>query len=163
MKLIGLDVGERRIGVAFGDTLLRVATPVTVIARSRSTDEAAAITALVREYDAELVVVGLPHNMDGTAGPQAEATMDFVRRVALELAVPIKLWDERLTTVEAAQRRQQRSDSKPGGKSSRRIKKSRATLDALAAAVILQDYMDDRNRGDDSTSSRAPDSRQAGE
>ena len=136
MKLIGLDVGDRRIGVAFGDSNLRLATPVAVIERTSIEQAGRAIAAYVRDYDADLVIVGLPRNMDGTAGPQAEATKQFVEKIAAAIAVPIKFWDERLTTVEAT-RRARETDRGRG-------KKSRRTLDAIAAAVILQDYVDDQ-------------------
>lgn len=140
MKLIGLDVGERRIGVAFGDSALRVATPVDVIERVSPEHAARAIAAFVRDYDAARVIVGLPRNMDGTLGPQAVATQTFVEQIAAAIPGPIQFWDERLTTEEAV--RQSHATGARG-------KKSRRHQDALAAAVILQDYMDDQTNQTD--------------
>jgi putative holliday junction resolvase len=143
VKLIGLDVGDRRVGTAFGDTSLRLATPMTVVERSSIEDDARAIANLAREFDAELVIVGLPRNMDGSIGPQAAATLAFVDAIAPSVPVPMQMWDERLSTVEAAQRRPPSGSSNAPARGARR-KKVRPNLDAHAAAVILQDYMDDQ-------------------
>lgn len=148
MKLIGLDIGDRRIGVAFGDSDLRMATPLDVIERTSLDRDVHALARFVHDYDAARLVVGLPRNMDGTVGPQAQATQAYAQQVAQALNVPLILWDERLTTVEATQRvkTSQRTDESrgrtPSARSARRGKKSRRTLDAIAAAIILQDYLD---------------------
>ncbi len=143
IRLIGLDIGDRRIGVAFGDSGLAMATPVDVIERASYEQDAARINAFIRDYDAELVIAGLPRNMDGSTGPQAQSTQAYVERIKPLLRAPVQFWDERLTTVEASQR-QQTSPTGAGtlsGHSTRRGKKSRRGLDAIAAAVILQDYL----------------------
>ncbi len=151
MKLIGLDIGDRRIGVAFGDSDLRMATPLDVIERGTFDQDARALEHFVRDYDGAKLVVGMPRNMNGTVGPQAQATQAYAEQMAQVLRLPLVLWDERLTTVEATQRLQgtQGTDegraparSGSGGRSARRGKKSRRTLDAIAAAIILQDYLD---------------------
>lgn len=134
IRLIGLDIGDRRIGVAFGDSGMSMATPLDVIERVSDEQDAARINTFVHEYDAALVIAGLPRNMDGSTGPQAQATQAYVDRLKPLLRVPVQLWDERLTTVEASQRQQESG--------TRRGKKSRRGLDAIAAAVILQDYLD---------------------
>ncbi len=142
MKLIGLDVGDRRVGVAFGDSALRLATPVDVLVRSSVEQDAQALERFVRDYDAAAVIVGLPRNMDGSLGPQAQATQAYAEQVGKFLKVPIRFWDERLTTVEAARRDQEtgaQSKSGQGSRKERRGNKSRRHLDAIAAAVILQD------------------------
>lgn len=142
MKLLGLDIGDKRIGVAFGDTELRVATPVDVFVRTDFDQDARRIGGYVRDYAADKIVAGLPRNTDGTVGPQAQATKAFAERVAQTIRVPLVLWDEHLTTVEAS--RQIEGGERPVRKASgqRRAKKTRRSLDAVAAAIILQDYMD---------------------
>jgi putative Holliday junction resolvase len=133
MKYLGLDVGDRRVGAAVGDDELRVATPLQVIERRSFDEDARALGDLARKYSAEHLIVGLPRNMDDSAGAQAESVKAYAARIATALRLPLTLWDERLTTVEATGR-----VHAGGGKG----KKSRRTLDAIAASVILQDYMD---------------------
>jgi putative holliday junction resolvase len=133
MRYLGLDVGDRRIGVAFGETEVRMATPVQVIVRASPEQDARAIAKLVGEYAAEQIVVGLPQNMDGTQGAQAELVRVFAEQVAPIVKLPVWFWDERLTTVEATRRIHE---------TGARGKKSRRALDAIAAAVILQDFLD---------------------
>lgn len=145
MKLIGLDIGDRRIGIAFGDTTLQLATPVDVLVRSIAEQDAQALEHLIREYDAAAIIVGLPRNMDGTIGPQAEMTRTYAEMIGARLGVPVHFWDERLTTVEAARRNEETGARRvpgPGSRKDRRGKKTRQHLDAIAAAVILQDYID---------------------
>lgn len=139
MRLLGLDIGERRIGVAFGDSELRLATPVDALERRSPVEDARAVGAFMRKYGATQLVVGLPRNMDGTLGAQAEAVTREAEYLARALDVPLVLWDERLTTVEAEQRTRALGTPTPG---LRRVKKSRRALDAIAAAVILQDFVD---------------------
>jgi putative Holliday junction resolvase len=147
MKFLGLDVGNRRVGVAFGDSDLRLATPVDVIARTSIVRDVRVIGQFVHEYDAARLIVGLPRNMDGTRGPQAEAVTHYAERIAGALNVPVVFWDERLTTVEATRRTQEAGTARSTAGRSRRAKKSRGGLDAIAAAVILQDYMDNGGNG----------------
>ncbi len=133
MKYLGLDVGNKRIGVAFGDSDLRLATPVDVIMRGSLEQDAQVLANLVREYDAAQLIVGLPRNMDNSQGEQAEAVIEYAQTIAERILVPIVFWDERLTTVEATKRAHE---------TGARGKKSRRGIDALAAAVLLQDYLD---------------------
>lgn len=135
MKLIGLDVGDRRIGVAFGDTELRIATPLGVIVRTTTQQDALAIARLAQDYDAHRMIVGLPRNMDGTLGHQAQATQVYADELGVLAKLSVTYWDERLSTIEATRRAQE---------TGARGKKSRRSLDAVAAAVILQDYMDNQ-------------------
>ncbi len=142
VKLLGLDIGDKRIGVAFGDTELRIATPVDVFVRTNFDRDAQRIAGYMREYAADKIVAGLPRNTDGTVGPQALATQAFAERAAQTIRAPLVLWNEHLTTVEA--NRQMQAQDRPSRKTSgpRRAKKTRRSLDAVAAAIILQDYMD---------------------
>lgn len=147
-RLIGLDVGTHRIGVAVSDELQIIASPETTILvaqRDEGTDEAIrAIVVLVRRYEARRVVVGLPRNMKGERGVQALWTEQFVARLraALEpLKVYVSVIDERLTTAQATRTFQEERGRSRGV---RREKQGRTTLDARAAALILQGYLDRR-------------------
>jgi len=145
MKYLCLDIGDKRIGVACGDTEVRIATPVTVLPRGSLAQDARALAHLVRAYEATHLIVGLPRNMDGTQGEQAEAVQAYARTLAQAVGLPLTFWDERLSTVEATRRVQG---------TGARGKKSRRHLDAIAAAVILQDFLDsqpDSGEGDSGT------------
>ena len=136
MKLIGLDVGDRRIGVAFGESDLRMATPVDVIVRGAFEQDARAINIFVKNYDAAQIVIGLPRNMDGTLGDQAKSVIAYAEKITRVINVPLVFWDERLTTVEATRRTHE---------TGARGKKSRRGIDAIAASLILQDYLDSQS------------------
>jgi putative Holliday junction resolvase len=130
-RIMGLDIGDSRIGVALTDPLGIMATPLTIISRD---DEPAAIVKIidiVREKDVIKVVAGLPLNMDGSRGRQVEKTVTFVEALRRRLEVPVEYQDERLSTVSARELIQ-------GVR-----KTSRDTrYDAAAAALILQSYLD---------------------
>jgi putative Holliday junction resolvase len=138
MKFLGLDIGDRRIGIAHADSEVRIATPVAVVERVSLQRDVRAIGDLARKYEAAQLIVGLPRNMDGTSGAQAEAVIAYAEKIAHAVNLPVVFWDERLSTVEATRRAHE--TSAPAQR--RRRKKSRHTLDAIAAAVILQDYLD---------------------
>ncbi len=137
LKYLGLDIGDRRVGVACGDSDVRIATPVEVITRGTIEQDARALAQLARAYDAAQLVVGLPRNMDGTQGAQADAVIAYAEKIAQALSLPLTFWDERLSTVEATRRTHE---------TGARGKKSRRRLDAMAAAVILQDFLDSQAR-----------------
>ncbi len=133
MTYLALDVGARRIGVAVGSTDVRLATPLTVISRESLQSDAAQISAVIQEYDAERIVIGLPRELDGTIGVQGQRVMDYAARLGPLLGRPYEFFDERYSTAHAlAQRRDMGVSEKRG----------RATIDAAAAAVILQDFFD---------------------
>lgn len=142
--MLGLDVGDRRIGVAVCDPDERVAVPLAVIDRKVVPSPVERVIALQRQEEAELVVVGLPLSLDGTVGPQARAVQEFGR--LLEAAgVRVDYWDERLTTAQV-----ERSAIQPGRRRARRRPaKTAGPRDDLVAAAILQSYLDARR-------SRAP-------
>ena len=102
--LIGLDPGTKTIGVAVSDALRGVATPIETIRRGKFAADAARIAALAQDRGAVGVVVGLPLNMDGGAGPRVQAVRAFARNLAAIVPLPISFWDERLSTV-AVERR----------------------------------------------------------
>lgn len=147
MKFLGLDVGNRRVGIAFGDSDLRLATPVDVFARGTIAQDVSVVGKYVQEYDVARLIVGMPRNMDGTHGGQAEAVTRYAERVAGALNLPLIFWDERLSTVEAARRTQEINGPRQAARGARRTRKSRIELDAIAAAVILQDYIDNGGNG----------------
>ncbi|HEY3109210.1 MAG TPA: Holliday junction resolvase RuvX [Chloroflexota bacterium] len=133
-RLLGLDLGERRIGVALGDPTGLLASALEVLpSRGRARDVEAVREIAARE-GAVAIVVGVPVNMDGSQGRQAEKSHRF--GAALEAAgLPVVYWDERLTTVEAQRY------LRDGGMSRQ---KRRETIDAAAAAILLQSYLDYR-------------------
>jgi len=143
MKLLALDVGDRRVGVAVSDATGLIATPLTVLRRKSKAEDFARIARLAREQGAEGLVVGHPLDEDGSAGPQARRIERYAEalREALQvegLALPIHFQDERLST----QRAQEAMIAAGRGAQDRRTR-----IDAVAAAVILQDYLDELRNG----------------
>jgi len=135
MAILGLDVGEKRIGVALAEGLLAI--PLTVIDRRVEETDMELIMALVEEYKAERIVVGLPRLMNGDIGTQAEETLSFSGALAQHVDIPVDTWDERLSTVTA-----ERLLIDTGMKR----KKRKGKIDAMAAAIILQAYLDGTNK-----------------
>ena len=134
MRVVGLDLGSRRIGVALSDSGGAVATPYTVLERSGDPHaDRAALAALVGEIEAELVVVGLPLSLDGSMGPAARAAAAEAVAIADVLSVPVETYDERLTTV-TADRSLMQLRMKAGAR--------RRVVDKVAAAVMLQSWLD---------------------
>ena len=133
-----MDVGDRRVGVAVSDALGLIATPLTVVHRSSKARDFERIAQLVQDHDAGALVIGHPVNEDGSAGPQAQRVERYATALqeALEaegLALPLILWDERMSTQQA---------EKAMIASGRKARERRQRIDAVAAAVILQDYLD---------------------
>ncbi len=129
-RSLGLDVGDVRVGIALGDPLGILASPLTIVTRRGNETEYEAILNLIDQYAVEIIVVGLPISMDGTEGVQAVKTRAFADELKNRTSVPIVFQDERLTTVEAR----------------RMVQEARRTTrteryDAAAAALILQDYL----------------------
>jgi putative pre-16S rRNA nuclease len=134
-RYLGLDVGEKRIGVALSDETATLASPLTTLTRGGVRKDMAAAVELARRHDVVAVVVGLPLNMDGTRGPQAEKVLAFVEALRRRLHVPVLPRDERLTTVEAEGRLR---EAGLGWRERKRV------IDQTAAVVILQEYLDQR-------------------
>jgi putative holliday junction resolvase len=132
-SLLGLDLGTKTIGVAISDPDRKLAAPVVTIARARFASDAERLLELAAERRAVGFVLGLPLNMDGSEGPRAQATRAFARNLAKLTALPIALWDERLSTA-AVERVLIEADA------SRR--KRKAVIDQHAAAYILQGALD---------------------
>jgi putative holliday junction resolvase len=140
VRTVGLDLGERRIGVAVSDASGTLARPVKAIQRGTSDPEAvdrihAIVTELAAEDGVDSVVVGLPTRLDGTSSPQTVRANAMVTLLSARLPVPVVTQDERLSSREAEERLAVREKD---------WRKRKAKLDAAAAAVILQDYLDGR-------------------
>ncbi|MCM3785606.1 Holliday junction resolvase RuvX [Neobacillus mesonae] len=133
MKILGLDYGDRRIGVAISDAFGWTAQGLEVIERRRDGDEFERITAIVQEHEVSEIVVGLPKNMNGTVGPRGELCMEFAEKLRATLDLPVHLWDERLSTVSAERTLVEADVSR---------KKRKKVVDKLAASLILQNYLD---------------------
>ena len=133
MGLMGLDVGEKRIGVAIANAAGLLAVPLAVLDRVEEEADLKAILDLAEEHDVEQIVVGLPRSMDGSIGKQAEVVLAFCKLLSQHADIPVDTWDERLSTVAA-----ERLLSVAGAKK----RKKKAQRDALAAAIVLQGYLD---------------------
>lgn len=144
VRVLALDVGERRIGVAVSDPSQTLARSLKVLKRTSLPEDIAAIRRLAEEHQAVQIIVGYPRSMDGTVGETARQMEGFAREMERALQIPVLLWDERLSTVTAARLLSER------GVSARR---QRGRIDSVAAAVILQDYLDSRppDEGDEVT------------
>jgi putative Holliday junction resolvase len=132
-RLLALDVGNARIGLALSDPSGTVVTPLRVIPRRPEATALAAIGAVIVAEEAVGVIVGLPLRLSGDYSDQTHATSDFAAKLATQIPVPLLLWDERYTTVEAERLLRERGVPRD---------RWRAQIDAVAAGVILQDYLD---------------------
>jgi len=133
MRILGLDVGDKRIGVAMSDPEEILASPLTTIPRDDDNKAIDAILELVNKNGVQKIVVGMPYSMSGEIGIQASKVMAFVAKLFKSIKIDIETWDERLSTV-AAQRLMAEANS--------RGKEARLRRDAAAAAFILQGYLD---------------------
>ena len=143
MRVVGIDLGERRIGIAVSDPSATLARPVRTIERQGSDELAAAdlldvVRGLNDEDEIGCLVIGLPTSLDGTANAQTMRVRKMVSVLSSQTAIPIVLQDERLSSREAEERLALRE---------RDWRKRKAKLDAAAAAVILQDYLDQKKQG----------------
>lgn len=139
-RILGLDVGERRIGVAISDPDGSFALPLNSIDR-RGTDAIEAIASLARQDEVTAIVVGLPLSLSGDRGAQAESVTVFARDLERRLDIPVHFYDERLSTQEAL-RRTADAESQARGSRRGRGRSVSADMDALAASIILQAYLD---------------------
>ena len=137
MKIMGLDYGDARTGVAISDLLCTLVGSTTVLPSRNEEKLLADVVRLTKENGVGTIVVGLPRNMDGTEGPRAEACRAFAEKVKEITGVDVEMWDERRTTVEA---HQILSDHNYHGK------KRKKTVDAVAASLILEGYLAYRRR-----------------
>ena len=136
MRVLGIDLGSKRIGVAVSDTGGKVASPLLVLSRSKSrSHDHAEIARIVREEEVEAIVVGLPLNMDGSRGPAARSAVAEAESIATVTGVPVHMQDERLTTVTAERALRE---------ANMRGQDRRGVVDKVAAAVLLQTWLDAR-------------------
>ena len=139
MRYLGLDVGDVRIGVALSDETSTLATGLPTIRRVGPRKDVKAVAELVHDHRAREVVVGLPQMLDGSVGPQARKVLAFMDALRAGLAVPVVPWDERFTSVVAQQTLREAGASR---------RDRRASVDKVAAVLILQNYLDYRKVAD---------------
>ena len=132
-RTLALDFGSKRIGVALSDPTGLLGSPLTTVIRTNSRNDFNAILDLVTKHEIEVIVVGLPVSLNGTIGPQAQKTLDFCDELRKITSVPIKTLNEQYSSAEAELRIRE-SGEKPS--------KNRGRVDAIAAAIILQEWLD---------------------
>lgn len=132
-RILGIDWGEKRIGLAVSDPLGIIATGLATFEKKSDSDVTSYLKQMIAEQEISKIILGFPKNMDGTIGPKGEQVLAFKQSLEKEIAIPVILWDERLTTV-SAQRSLQEAEVK--------IKKGKKVLDKISAVLILQNYLD---------------------
>jgi putative Holliday junction resolvase len=139
MRVMGLDVGSKTVGIALSDELGWTAQGLKTLKINEEKQEFGfeEIGQLIKEYDVSSVVVGFPKNMNGTIGPRGEASKQYAKEIEEQFSVPAVLWDERLTTM-AAERVLLEADVSR--------KKRKKVIDKMAAVMILQGYLDSKNK-----------------
>ncbi|MBI4949765.1 MAG: Holliday junction resolvase RuvX [Deltaproteobacteria bacterium] len=137
MRIMGLDVGKKTIGVAISDENSITAQPLKTIKRASRDKDMEELKGIIRAFDVSSVVVGLPVNMDGTYGPQSETVLKFIETVKAETGLPVEPWDERLSTMAVTKVLIEGDISR---------QKRKEVVDKLAASYILQGYLDSRGR-----------------
>ena len=133
---MGLDVGKKRIGIAISDELHFTAQPFATLARKNLSSDLRSLAQIIQQQDITAIVIGLPKNMNGTLGPQAQSVMDFSEKLGQTVDIPLIFWDERLSSV-AADRILLEADL------SRQKRKKH--IDKVAATIILQGYLDSKH------------------
>lgn len=137
IRILGLDLGEKRIGVALSDALGLTAQGLMVLTRQGLAADLEQIVRLAQEHQVQEIVIGLPRHMDGHLGEGAAEVMQWVEELQRQLGVPVHTWDERLTTVEAEKVLLSADVSR---------RKRRQVIDKMAASLILQAFLDQRRQ-----------------
>ena len=146
-SILSIDYGRERMGLAIADANAKMAEPLATMERVNRNEDMRRLRELVREHGVKQIVVGLPVKLDGTHGEMAEEVERFARRVRKQIGVPVELVDERLTSWEAerlleeTQGRFLHVDKSHAGRKQKKVP-ARATVDAVAAAVILREYLE---------------------
>ena len=138
-RVLGIDFGDRRVGIAVSDPDRKISLPGGTISWSRHGELVEKLQAICREKEVRQVVVGLPRSLDGGDGPRAKKTRKWAAEIETVLELPVSLWDERLTS-----RMAEREIHAMGGKTGR----DKGRVDEIAATLILQSYLDSLDRGD---------------
>lgn len=136
MRIMGLDIGDKTIGVAVSDAFGWTAQGVKVIRRQDLEDDIRELEEVIKNYEVTELVVGLPKNMNGTIGERAQKVLELVEVLKEALQLPIHMWDERLSTVEAEKHLIAADVSRA---------KRKKVIDKMAACIILQGYLSSRN------------------
>jgi len=142
MRIMGLDIGTRTIGIAISDELGITAQGLKTLRRKSMEEDFKEIAAIIRQFEIEKIIVGLPQNMDGTLGIQAEKVLNWMKALKDRVEIPIATWDERLSTVGASRVLLEADLSR---------RKRKNVIDKLAAVLILQGYLDQSRRKNDET------------
>jgi putative Holliday junction resolvase len=140
MRIMGLDIGSRTIGVAISDELGMIAQGLKTIKRKSMEEDLKEISLIITQYKIDKIVVGLPKNMDGTIGKQAQMVFQWIKTVQEKIGLPMLTWDERLSTVEASKILLEADLSR---------KERKGVIDKLAAVLILQGYLNQSGKRND--------------
>ncbi len=143
MRIMGLDIGSRTIGVAISDELGMTAQGLKTIKRRSMEEDLKEISLIIAQFKIDKIVVGLPKNMDGTIGKQAELIFQWIKAAKEKIYLPMVTWDERLSTVEASKILLEADLSR---------KKRKGVIDKLAAVLILQGYLNQSGKQNDESS-----------
>ena len=133
MRILALDHGTVRIGVAVSDEMKMIATPLEYIPAEPFADFLARLKEILRDKEVELILIGMPRNMDGTYGPATVKVKEFIAALEPHISTPVKTWDERLTSAQA---------NRVMIQSNVRRDQRKQNVDAMAAAILLQSYLD---------------------
>ncbi|HBL23595.1 MAG TPA: Holliday junction resolvase RuvX [Deltaproteobacteria bacterium] len=136
MRILGLDVGDKKIGVSLSDPTFLIAQGLKLYRRSSLEEDLREFKRIIEEHEVGEIVVGLPRNLNGTIGTRAQTVMGFADRIRESLAIPVTLWDERFSTNEA---------HRVFDMADVCHKKRKPYLDIMASQIILQGYLDARN------------------
>ena len=142
-RVLAVDHGEKRIGIALSDELGILASPLCILT-PRARERVDAVVAVIRSYAPVEVIVGHPRTLRGEVGPQAQRVERFAAALQAAVNVPVRLWDERYSTAEAIDRQAASRSAAHRKRSAGRRSKAGQYVDAVAAAVILQEYLDSR-------------------
>jgi len=142
MRIMGLDIGTRSIGIAISDGLGVTAQGLKTLRRKSAEEDYKEISAIIHQFEIEKVIVGLPKNMDGTLGRQAEKVLKWMEALKDKVEIPVATWDERLSTVGASRVLLEADLSR---------RKRKMVIDKVAAVLILQGYLDQSRRKSDET------------
>jgi putative Holliday junction resolvase len=146
-KILAIDYGRARIGLAVAESSHGIAQPLTTLERINRNEDMRRLRELVRDHNVKFVLVGLPLRLDGTRGEIAEETERFAQRVRKQIGVPVEMVDERLTSWEAERQMEEQFGrrSKSAEASSKKKASERISVDSMAAAIILRDYLEHQN------------------